>query len=146
MQRIASRRIVQQGLAKGWNSWSELYFEQKREKQLLRQAAARLAKPQLVKCFSVWFADWEEVEATRRHKAEQERINKESKRLQAEAKAAKEEAQLNIQAAENARRDLERKEEEERQKRIAHLARMATRRMTQQEILRGWTTCAAPRW
>ena len=75
----------------------ELYFEQKREKQLLRQAAARLAKPQLVKCFGVWYGDWEEMEAMRRQKAEHERINKDAARLKAEAQAAKEEAQLNIQ-------------------------------------------------
>ena len=41
--------------------WSEAYFQQKREKQLLAQAGLRLAKPQLVRCFNHWNGDWQEA-------------------------------------------------------------------------------------
>ena len=49
---MALRRIVQAGLARGWQQWYDEYYEAKRQKQLLAQAAGRLAKPQLSAAYS----------------------------------------------------------------------------------------------
>ena len=43
----AARRIANQGILRGWTAWQDIYYEQKRQRQLLAGAGARLSKPAL---------------------------------------------------------------------------------------------------
>ena len=56
--RKAAKRMANQGLAKGWGAWSEMYEETARQKRMLAAAAARLLKPKLAACFSAWSSSW----------------------------------------------------------------------------------------
>ena len=62
LQQSAVRRILQAGLARGWSAWEDLYLERRRERQLLQQSAARLARPALAACLAHWVRDWEAAE------------------------------------------------------------------------------------
>jgi len=69
---MAVRRIAKRELSKGWLGWLEPYLEEKRRKQLMKNAASRLAKPRVVASFSKWNQDWaaeEQEKATNALKA-----------------------------------------------------------------------------
>ena len=59
-QQMAVRRIGKRDLTRGWVAWSEEYFEQRRRKNMLKAAAARLTKPKVVACLKAWRESWEE--------------------------------------------------------------------------------------
>ena len=44
---MGMRRIMQQGLAKGWGAWHTMWEEKARQQRLLAASAARLTKPKL---------------------------------------------------------------------------------------------------
>ena len=52
------RRFMYQDLAKGWGAWHELYAAKVRQRRLLGNAGARLAKPKLTACFKAWEHSW----------------------------------------------------------------------------------------
>ena len=51
---VGIRRIMQQGIAKGWSAWREQYLDYQRKKRLLQNAGARMARPKMVHCFALW--------------------------------------------------------------------------------------------
>ena len=51
-----------QGILRGWTAWQEMWEEAARQKRMLAAAGARLAKPKLAACFSLWTASWLETE------------------------------------------------------------------------------------
>ena len=53
------KRLMNQGLARGWSAWHEVWAEKVRKRNLLKQAGARLTKPKLVKSYAHWRRDWE---------------------------------------------------------------------------------------
>ena len=55
----AARRMKNQDVVGAWTAWQEQYYEQVRQRQLLKSAGARLSKPQLVATFAYWCSDWE---------------------------------------------------------------------------------------
>ena len=65
LQQVATRRIGQLGLARGWSAWVELCETKRYQKQLLRGASNRLRKPKLAAAFGAWSEDWEAAERSR---------------------------------------------------------------------------------
>ena len=59
---VGLRRIMQQGLAKGWSAWHEMWEEKARQQRLLKGAAARLAKPKLAAAVTHWVNSWKVAE------------------------------------------------------------------------------------
>jgi len=59
LQQLAARRIGQQGLAKGWNAWFEMWEVRSRQQRQLRASASRLMRPKLTACMAYWRHDWE---------------------------------------------------------------------------------------
>ena len=153
LQQLGVRRLIQQGLARGWNAWYDNYTEYQRKKRMLQGAGARLAKPKLVAAFVHWQRDWEAEEAHKARMSQEERMQAEAaKRLQiqdelqaevsklrAELSAARK-AMLEGRGAEAERERLMQEElEREREKRVAHLQQLGVRRLMQQGLARGWT-------
>ena len=58
LQGMGIRRLVHQGLARGWGAWKEIYELRKRRKNLLKRAGYRLAKPMAAAAFKHWQDDW----------------------------------------------------------------------------------------
>ena len=59
-KQMAMRRIGKRELTRGWETWYGMYWQQVRERQMLRAAGARLAKPKLFACVKHWRDDWRE--------------------------------------------------------------------------------------
>ena len=79
VQQQALRRIQQIGLSKGWSAWHELWEERVRQRNMLRQAGARLTRPALACTFHEWRDDYQEEARARiaaaleaKHKQEME--------------------------------------------------------------------------
>ena len=58
--RKAMRRIMQQGLARGWEAWQQQYLEHVGKQRMLKTVASRLMKPKLSASFTHWWHDWED--------------------------------------------------------------------------------------
>ena len=149
--RKAAKRMANQGLAKGWGAWSEMYEETVKQKRMLAAAAARLTKPQLVACFSAWSSSWqsEEALASSSHAgqllAEQQAV---VKRLTQAVERLKRESEDQLAEAATAQRvALARQraqltgslEEQEKAKRQDELCRKAAKRMANAGLSRGWS-------
>ena len=153
LQQLGVRRLIQQGLARGWTTWVDGYRDLQRKRRLLAAAAGRLSKPKLVAAFVHWQHDWEVEEAakaallektTSEERAEQERILREAlennvKLLQMELAEARAAALAGVGQEAELKRLMQQKLEEERQKRIEHLHGSAIRRMLYADIARGWS-------
>ena len=55
----ATKRILNQGIMRGWTAWQDQYLQAARHKRMLAAAGARLARPGLAKSLSHWKGDWE---------------------------------------------------------------------------------------
>ena len=62
LAQVGVRRMFQQGLAKGWTAWHDLWAEKVRQTNLLKASAGRLARPKLAHAVSHWKRDWENIE------------------------------------------------------------------------------------
>ena len=107
---MAARRITTQGLARGWTTWQEAYFNQKRTEQLLRGAGARMGKPQLVKCFGVWFSEWEAAERAQSVEGRLALAHEEAERARAEVAKAQAASSAYVAAFEKEREAARAKE------------------------------------
>ena len=58
VKNMAVRRILLKDLARGWTGWHGMWSEKVRQRNLLKQAGARLTKPKLVAAYSHWIKDW----------------------------------------------------------------------------------------
>ena len=68
LKKAAMRRIANQGLAKGWGAWVEMWEERCRQRRMLLAAAGRLAKPALTAALAHWRADWAAAREAERQK------------------------------------------------------------------------------
>ena len=59
LQSIGIRRLMQQGLARGWSAWYDSYEDAMHKKRLLRKATSTMLKPKLVHSFRAWHKDWD---------------------------------------------------------------------------------------
>ena len=149
LQQIGVRRLMQQGLARGWTAWLEVYEDYVHKKRMLKTAASRLSKPKLVASFVKWQRDWEAEEAAKGRMTQEQRVaDAEASRAAAEAEAAKLRDELakardDMLAGRGQEAERERLLQEqlaaEREKRVAHLQQLGVRRLMQQGLARGWT-------
>ena len=72
MGQRAARRLINQGLARGWATWHALWAREARQRRMLGAACARLAKPMLVACISAWRQDWAEHSLAAERQAQRE--------------------------------------------------------------------------
>ena len=146
---VGLRRIMQQGLARGWTAWHDNWLDMQRKRSLLKAAGARLMKPKLVHAFSHWQNDWDSAIASRKAMSASERLQAEiDSRLLVEQELAK--VTTELAAARQAMKDgrgqeaeLERQRLEElameKEKRVAHLGQIGVRRLMKQGLARGWS-------
>ena len=163
----ATKRILNQGIMRGWTAWQDQYLQAARHKRMLAAAGARLARPGLAKSLSHWKGDWEAERRTSLalevRRREQLRANKnaaasggaaEEAMAAYKAKAAAELAYVKQAAAEHEAKELERlrialtgsaeemaamQAEKDKEARVEHLAQKALKRIANQGIMRGWT-------
>ena len=154
VQQMAVRRMVQQGLSRGFGAWVEAAAEAKRRESLLRAAAGRLARPQLVACVAAWRKSWGAAllsswQAKQLAKQEGARLAAEEAAARAvadaEARVAEAEAAARAaeEAAEEARRAAETRgaKEAERtrlERRIGELERAREAKEAQRHVVRAW--------
>ena len=48
------KRMMNQKLSMGWTAWHGMWSEQVRQRNLLKQAGARLTKPKLIASYAHW--------------------------------------------------------------------------------------------
>ena len=72
MGQRAARRLINQGLARGWEMWHALWAREARQRRMLEAACARLARPMLVACISAWRQDWAEHSLAAERQAQRE--------------------------------------------------------------------------
>jgi hypothetical protein len=156
----AMKRILNQGIMRGFSAWQGQYLEFARHKRMIAAAGARLMKPALAASVSHWRGDWE---AGRRQALAAEVRRRASAKYGGSASAevaeirATAEADLASQkkfAEEDKLRALEKqrieltgsveeilalREAEEKEKRVEHLAQKAMKRLSNQGIMRGFT-------
>jgi uncharacterized protein (UPF0254 family) len=66
------KRLMNQGLARGWAAWHGLWSNNIRKRNLLKKAGMRITKPKLMHAYSHWLMDWKrELKAERMMTAEQ---------------------------------------------------------------------------
>ena len=63
----AARRLLRQGLSRGFGAWAEVYQHEAKQRRQLAGVVARLARPRVVACMVAWRNDWE---AERKREAE----------------------------------------------------------------------------
>ena len=134
LSRKAAKRMGNQGILRGWTAWQEMWEEAARQKRMLAAAGARLAKPKLAACFSLWTASWLETEKLKSTKGVGQMLldkEKECDTLQAEVASLTEElAAVRYAALSEA--------EKEKHDRVERLAQKSLRRMINAGFLRGW--------
>ena len=67
---MAINRIMKRDLSRGWTAWFDGWYEHRRQENLLKHAASRLAKPKLAACHKKWKDDWaaeEQAKFARKH-------------------------------------------------------------------------------
>ena len=62
---LGVRRVLQQGLARGWSTWRESHLEKARRHALLQAAVGRFSHPQLSSAVAFWRQDWAAEEAAK---------------------------------------------------------------------------------
>ena len=153
LQQVGMRRLLKQGLARGWSAWHEVYSEALRQRQLLRKAGSRLGRPQLVASYHHWYRDWRSASVARANMTQAERLaaeaaertavedqlRRELKQALDDLNKARGEMLSGRGAEEERKRLLEEQLEAEREKRVAHLGQVGIRRLMQQGLARGWT-------
>jgi len=155
IKQMAAHRFGKQSILRGWTAWHALWSGRNENRRVLQQAAGRLTKPKLAQAYSLWNRDWQAA----RQAALAVEASFSSQQLEAvlKEKAAyeKEVVKLNREREEllnkltkldggkaAAELEMERVREEEKEKRIAHLQRMAARRILAKDLGRGmaaWT-------
>ena len=160
LRRQIVRRIMNQGITRGWSAWSTLWQDKKRQRHQLQQVANRLRAPEKSSAFTFWRQDWEKAV----HKAKQAALKQKSAELdqgahalQAELNRVRDEYQRRFEAIAKERDALreqlgvtsgdfevkqrQQQQELERQKeqRVKHLTGMIARRIMKKDLARGWT-------
>ena len=161
--RKALRRIMQQGLARGWEAWQQQYLEHVGKQRMLKTVASRLMKPKLSASFAHWWRDWEAAlramqqqmldEHTHSQMSTQLKLKESQKavrELKEELAGAKRAAQSGGSEAAKMAQMMKEQEEEAKEKRVLELQQMAARRIAQLSLSRGWRAwagqCEDARW
>ena len=146
------KRLMNQGLARGWMAWSGMYTEYKRQRNLLKQAGARLTKPKLIHSYQLWRNDWKADMAAKsmmtaegkaaqiaaEKMAAEEDLRKQLAAMQKELDDAKKRLGESNETAEEKQRRMEEELEAERDKRVANLGQMGLKRLLNQKLAMGW--------
>ena len=78
LAQVGLRRIMQQGISRGFLAWHDQWAEKTRQTRLLQASAARLAKPKLAAAVSLWRHDWEREVVTQRTMTDKQKLQQES--------------------------------------------------------------------
>ena len=153
LAQVGLRRILQQGLARGWQAWFDMWETHVYQKRLLAQSTARLSKPRLVHAVTHWRVEWETAVAAARfsakksalasdvatHESQNAMLRKELAKVQAELNEARKAMAEGRGLEMEKERQMQEQLEVERAKRVEHLANVGLRRMFQQGLARGWS-------
>ena len=132
------------------------FIEGRRHQQLVMQAAQRLLRPHLSACFSEWRHEWalemrrvaEEADAAKWSelaklevsvKAEMQAAKEKTRQLKQELGEAKSAEEAGAAQRAEAEALKVAQQEEERERRVAHLQGVAARRIGQLALSRGWS-------
>ena len=164
LQRQVARRIMNQGIIKGWTAWHSLYQEKVHQRRMLSRAAQRLTRPAVVAAYSTWRHSFEVEQQRRTLAAMRQReaaLGQDSAALQSQMEQLRASYEARLASAEAARKaleqqlyslngaasDSERRLEEqmakEKAERVELLRRQIGRRIKNQDILRGWVSWTA---
>ena len=159
LKAMAIRRIALKELSKGWTAWVDMYEEQRRQVNLLKQAGARLSRPLLLHSYQHWRRDWDAsqsyllkrtaMSADERsvHLASQNAfLQGEAERLRVELAACRDAMARGEGANEELQRRQEEKEQREKEQRVEHLTEMAAKRMGKKELSMGWQAWSELYW
>ena len=145
-QQMAVRRIGKRDLTRGWVAWSEMYLEQRRRKNMLKAAGARLTRPKLTASYHLWKSSWDDRRQAAKLLTLEGRLKVEVDRLQQELDEARR-AMLDGRGLEaELQRQMEERLEREREKRIEHTKEMALRRIGKRDLSRGWIAWSEQYW
>ena len=149
---VAIRRIALRDLSKGWAGWHDAWEEVVRQRNLLKQAGARLTRPKLVASYQRWRRDWDATmaalaartarsteETAASLKAQKAALEVEATQLRAELAEARHALARGEGAEIEERRRAAEREAREKEKRVEHLGEMAARRMGRKELSAGWS-------
>jgi Ca2+-binding EF-hand superfamily protein len=167
LRRQIARRMMHQGLIRGWTSWHASWFQKATRRRLLQKAAARLTKPARSAAWSLWRDSWQDAKRMRERKAmltemrqREAMLGSDATSLRAQIDRERAESQRRLRASEKAREELQQrltafeggpseaelqvqeilaKEAREKEKRVEHLCDMIARRMLRKDLTRGWT-------
>ena len=153
-KQMALRRIGKRDLTRGWTAWFELWYEMTRQRNMLKAAGSRLARPKLVAAVNMWRDDWRADSMAKQTMSLTERLAMESiEREKLAAAVAKLTAELTEarQAAREGRgleaelqRQMDARLEAEKEKRIKHTQAMALKRIGKRDLARGWVGWLEP--
>ena len=132
----AMRRIANQGIMAGWTTWHEMWEEVSKQKRQLAAAGARLARPQLVKCFGSWCESWRDEQHEAKTKGHTQMLREQRQRGDALAK----EVEKLTRELNGLKESLLSGEEKEKKRRLEALTQKVARRIQNHGILAGWTT------
>ena len=143
LAQVGLRRIMQHGLARGWNAWHDLWVDISHTKRLLAASAAP-CQTEARACGEPLGEDWE-VEAARVRELSTAELLTEMKSKKESAEAELRQVRTELVEARKAmaegrgmemelQRQHELQLEEERQKRVEHLAKVGMRRIMQQGL------------
>jgi hypothetical protein len=146
---MAIRRIGKRDLTRGWVAWSDQFKSERKRRQLLKKAGARLTKPKLIASYQLWKHGWAEEQTHKASMSTAEKLYEETKlreKVEEELRKVYQELEEARQAMLDGRgleAELQRQMEErlaaEKEKRIEHTKEMAIRRIGKRDLSRGWT-------
>ena len=85
LKRQVGRRMMNQGIANGWQAWYELWEAKTYAMERLCEVGNRFRAPELSNAFSFWMADWQDA----KHEEEKADLERQSKTLEAQLRAAR---------------------------------------------------------
>ena len=143
-QEMAVRRIGKRDLTMGWMTWLDMHMEERRRRNLLRAAGARLAKPKVFASLRCWRESWEARQAAIKLQTAEGRMQEEIRVLTEQLTSARQ-AMADGRGMEAEReRFLAEQLEREKEKRIEHTKQMAVRRIAKRDLARGWSAWVEP--
>ena len=143
------KRMMNQKLAMGWSGWHEMWFENVRQRNLLKKAGARLTKPKLIASYSEWKQLWAADKLVQAAKSTDQLLAEEQAKykiamqeldsLRLELKHARESALTGTGREREIMRLAQEQLEKEKEKRIEALGSQGLKRMMNQKLAMGWS-------
>ena len=162
LRRQIARRMLNQGIIRGWTAWAELWYAKKNAFAILRRATNRFRTPALADAFAFWVADWDSEKRAAASAARiselrqtangargaQSSLEQELETVRAEMRAKLADAdtekraaleRLRVELVGSAEEMAALREQQAKEDRVELLRRQIMRRMMNQGISRGWT-------